>query len=259
VTERSSQLFATPLQNQCAAWAFEYVAEGADVGEIEAIASDMTSDDDAAYYEAWYSHAKLHRAKADAANRRGKTHTARYHYLRATVYASVSYKLLFGKPVDPRLSAAFKTQMSSFERALGLTRPRVEPLDVTVNGRRLSAFFCRAAGGDRRRPTIILVNGYDASVSDMYLAMGFQAVARGYHVVLVDGPGQGELLVRDGLPLTPAWERVVRPVVGAVVKRPDVDRKRLVLQLWSLGGHLCLRAATGEPRLAAVVSDPPAW
>jgi hypothetical protein len=259
VTERSSQLFATPLQNQCAAWAFEYVAEGADVGEIEAIASDMTSDDDAAYYEAWYSHAKLHRAKADAANRRGKTHTARYHYLRATVYASVSYKLLFGKPVDPRLSAAFKTQMSSFERALGLTRPRVEPLDVTVNGRRLSAFFCRAAGGDRRRPTIILVNGYDASVSDMYLAMGFQAVARGYHVVLVDGPGQGELLVRDGLPLTPAWERVVRPVVDAVVKRPDVDRKRLVLQGWSLGGHLCLRAATGEPRLAAVVSDPPAW
>jgi hypothetical protein len=259
VTERSIQLFATPLQNQFAAWAFEYVAEGADVGEIEAIASDMTSDDDAAYYEAWYSHAKLHRGKADAANRRGKTHTARYHYLRATVYASVSYKLLFGKPVDPRLSAAFKTQMSSFERALGLTRPRVEPLDVTVNGRRLSAFFCRAAGGDRRRPTIILVNGYDASVSDMYLAMGFQAVARGYHVVLVDGPGQGELLVRDGLPLTPAWERVVRPVVDAVVARPDVDRKRLVLQGWSLGGHLCLRAATGEPRVAAVVSDPPAW
>jgi dienelactone hydrolase len=77
--------------------------------------------------------------------------------------------------------------------------------------------------------------------------------------VLVDGPGQGELLVRDGLPLTPAWERVVRPVVDAVVARPDVDRKRLVLQGWSLGGHLCLRAATGEPRVAAVVSDPPAW
>jgi hypothetical protein len=259
VTQRSIQLFATPLQNQFAAWAFEYVAEGADVGEIEAIAGDMTSDDDAAYYEAWYGHAKLHRAKAEAANRRGKTHTARYHYLRATVYASVSYKLLFGKPVDPRLSAAFKTQMSSFERALGLTRPRVEPLDVTLNGHRLSAFFCRAAGGDRRRPTIILVNGYDASVSDMYLAMGFQAVARGYHVVLVDGPGQGELLVRDGLPLIPAWERVVRRVVDAVVKRPDVDRKRLVLQGWSLGGHLCLRAATGERRVAAVVSDPPAW
>jgi hypothetical protein len=107
VTQRSIQLFATPLQNQFAAWAFEYVAEGADVGEIEAIASDMTSDEDAAYYEAWYSHAKLHRAKADEAKQRGKTPTARYHYLRATVHASVSYKLLFGSrsiPACPRRS-----------------------------------------------------------------------------------------------------------------------------------------------------------
>jgi pimeloyl-ACP methyl ester carboxylesterase len=221
----------------------------------------MTSDDDAAYYQAWYSHAQRHRTKADEAQRRGKTHTARYHYLRATVYASVSYKLLFGKPVDPRLSAAFKTQMSSFEQAMALTHPPVEPLDVSLDGHRLSVFFLRAAGDQnrRRRPVVITVNGYDASVSDMYLAMGHQAVARGYHVVLVDGPGQGELLVRDGLPLIPAWERVIRPVVDAVVKRQDVDRKRLVLQGWSLGGHLCLRAATGEPRVAAVVSDPPAW
>jgi alpha-beta hydrolase superfamily lysophospholipase len=259
-TQRSIQLFATPLQNQFAAWAFEYVAEGADVGEIEAIATDMASDSDDAYYEAWYSHAKLHRAKADAAKQRGKTHTARYHYLRAVVYASVSYKLLFGKPVDPRLSAAFKTQMRSFERAMALTRPPAEPLDVKLDGHRLSAFFMRAPGsGSHRRPTIITVNGYDASISDMYLAMGHQALARGYHVVLLDGPGQGELLVRDGTTLIPAWERVVRAVVDAIVKRPDVDRKRMVLQGWSLGGHLCLRGATGEPRIAAVVSDPPAW
>ncbi len=258
---RAIQLFATPLQNQFAAWAFEYVAEGADVGEIEAIANDMASDDDGAYYDAWYLHATRHRAKADEAERQGKTHTARYHHLRATVYASVSYKLLFGKPVDPRLSTAFETQMSSFERAMALTEPPAEPMKVRLDGHRLTVLFLRAAGDDgrRRRPTIITVNGYDASVSDMYLAMGLQAVARGYHVVLVDGPGQGAPLIRDAVTLIPEWERVIRAVVDAVVARPDVDRRRLVLQGWSLGGHLCLRGATGEPRLAAVVSDPPAW
>jgi hypothetical protein len=31
--------------------------EGADVGELEAIASDMPSNDDSAYYDAWYAHA----------------------------------------------------------------------------------------------------------------------------------------------------------------------------------------------------------
>jgi hypothetical protein len=166
MTQRTIELFATPLQNQFADWAFEYVAEGADVGEIEAIANDMASDDDGAYYDAWYGHAKLHRAQADEAKRRGRDHTARYHHMRAVVYASVSYKLLFGTPVDPRLKAAFNTQLSSFEQALALSNPPAEPLDIKLDGHRLSAFFLRAQGtGRHRRPTIILVNGYDASIS----------------------------------------------------------------------------------------------
>jgi pimeloyl-ACP methyl ester carboxylesterase len=260
-SERAIQLFATPLQNQFAAWAFEYVAEGADVGEIEAIANDVTSDDDSAFFEAWYEHAIRHRAKAEEAERQGKTHTAIYHHLRAVVYASVSYKLLFGTPVDPRLSTAFETQMTSFDRAMALIDPPAEPLDVSLDGNELIVFFLRARGAapGEARPTIVMVNGYDASVSDMYLAMGVQALARGYHVVLVDGPGQGALLVRDGVPMIAEWERVVRPVVDVLVNRSDVDRERIVLQGWSLGGQLCLRAASGEPRIAAVVSDPPAW
>jgi pimeloyl-ACP methyl ester carboxylesterase len=140
-----------------------------------------------------------------------------------------------------------------------LSNPPAEPLDVTLDGRRLTTFFLRAGKDRRPRPVIITVNGYDASVSDMYLAMGHQALERGYHVVLVDGPGQGSLLVRDGVPLIPRWERVIRAVVDAVGGRSDVDRKRIVLQGWSLGGHLSLRGATGEARLAACVSDPPAW
>jgi pimeloyl-ACP methyl ester carboxylesterase len=151
--------------------------------------------------------------------------------------------------------------MTSFERAMSLGPVPAERLNVSLDGHPLEVFFLRATGAApaERRPTILMTNGYDASVSDMYLAMGQQSVARGYHVVLVDGPGQGALLIRDNLPLIPEWERVVRPVVDAVLARPDVDPTKIVLQGWSLGGHLALRAATGEPRLAAVVSDPPAW
>jgi alpha-beta hydrolase superfamily lysophospholipase len=176
-------------------------------------------------------------------------------------YASVGYKPIFGYPVDPRLSRAFETQMSSFERAMALGAVPAERLNVQLDGHQLVVFFLRAAGAGpgEKRPVILMTFGYDAIVSDMYFAMGRQAVARGYHVVLVDGPGQGALLIRDNLPLIPDWERVVRAVVDVVVARPDIDEARIVQQGWSLGGHLALRAATGEPRLAAVVSDPPAW
>ncbi len=104
-----------------------------------------------------------------------------------------------------------------------------------------------------------MTNGYDAAVSDMYFAMGRFATERGYHVVLVDGPGQGASLIDDGTSLIPDWDRVISPVVDSVVARPDVDPARIVLQGWSLGGYFSLRAAAGEPRLAAVVADPPVW
>lgn len=109
---RSVGTFATKLQNQFADWAFEYVAEGADVGEIEAIANDVADDSDGAYYDAWYGHAKQHRAQADAAERRGLDHTARYHHLRVAVYASVSYKPVrhAGRPPP---EGGFATQLSS--------------------------------------------------------------------------------------------------------------------------------------------------
>ncbi len=144
---------------------------------------------------------------------------------------------------------------------MALIEPPAEPLDVTLDGNRLVVYFLRAkdAAPGEPRPTIVMVNGYDASVSDMYLAMGLQALPRGYHVVLVDGPGQGALLVQDGVPMIAEWERVIGPVVDALVGRPDVDPARIVLQGWSLGGQLSLRGAAGEPRIAAVVSDPPAW
>lgn len=176
------------------------------------------------------------------------------------MYAGVSYRPLYGTPVDPRLKTAFNTQLDSFRKAMALNDRPAESLDVSFDGHKLTVLFLPGAGASTaRRPVVIMNNGYDAAVPDMYFAMGSFATARGYHVVLVDGPGQGAPLIRDGLTLIPDWDRVIRPVVNAVVARPDVDPAKVVLQGWSLGGYLALRAAAGEPRLAAVVADPPVW
>ncbi|MBX5442948.1 MAG: alpha/beta fold hydrolase [Solirubrobacteraceae bacterium] len=85
------------------------------------------------------------------------------------------------------------------------------------------------------------------------------AIARGYHVLLFDGPGQGRNLIRDGRPIRPDWETVVRPVIDWVLERPEVDPDRVVLAGWSFGGFLAPRAAAFEPRLAALVADPGQW
>jgi alpha-beta hydrolase superfamily lysophospholipase len=112
----------------------------------------------------------------------------------------------------------------------------------------------RRAG--ERRPLVILTNGYDATVTEMYFAAAVAVAARGYHCFFFDGPGQGELLIEQGIPMRPDWESVIRPVVDFALTLPNIDPKRIALSGWSLGGYLALRGASGEPRLAACIADP---
>ena len=109
------------------------------------------------------------------------------------------------------------------------------------------------------RPLIIFTNGYDATITDMYFASAVAASRRGYHCLLFDGPGQGEMLYEQGARLRPDWEAVIAAVVDFAVTQPIVDPVRIVLSGWSLGGHLAPRAASGEPRIAALIADPGTW
>lgn len=116
--------------------------------------------------------------------------------------------------------------------------------EALASGRELTAqgHLFRASG--EARPVVIVSNGYDGTLPETHFGIGKAAAERGYHAVLFDGPGQGALLVRDGISLVADWERVVGAVVDAIVDRGDVDRDRIALNGWSLGGHLAPRAAT---------------
>ncbi len=86
-------------------------------------------------------------------------------------------------------------------------------MEIPFEGRSLPGYFLHAAGEPQSRPAIIHIDGYDGNINEMYFAHGPAATRRGYHCLLFDGPGQGRNLIRDGLPLRPDWEVVVRAVV----------------------------------------------
>jgi alpha-beta hydrolase superfamily lysophospholipase len=136
----------------------------------------------------------------------------------------------------------------------------VAPLRIPFEGVSLPAWLIPAEGRSQEvRPLLILTNGYDATLTDMYFASAVAAARRGYHSLVFDGPGQGEMLYEHGLRLRPDWENVVRAVVDFACAQPIVDAARIALGGWSLGGFLAPRAASGEHRLAACIADPGLW
>lgn len=254
-------LFKNPMHDEFGGWAFGYMGTGGpEFGEVRAVAEAVGDGDDSAYNAAFTAAGDRLAAEADAALARGHRQSAREAYLKAAAHYTLSLHPLYGAPVDPRFLAAFRKQVAAFDAGLSLGMPAVKPVTIPFDGHALPAYLIPAEGHESEtRPLIILNGGYDSTMVDSYFASAVAASRRGYHALLFDGPGQGAMLYEQNVPLRPDWENVIRAVVDFALTQPIVDAQRIALYGWSLGGHLAPRAASAEPRLAALIADPATW
>lgn len=254
-------IFKQALHDQLGCWPLAYIPYGgADIGEILAVAAAVGEGDDSAFHDAWTAAAERFSAEAEAALAANRRDNAREWLLRASCFHAAAYHPLYGKPVDERLLSGYRKQIAAFDRAMSLSSTPVTRQRIPFEATTLPAYLIPAEHfPDEKRPLLILTNGYDATVTDLYFASAVAASRRGYHCLLFDGPGQGEMLYEQGVHLRPDWENVVRAVVDFALRQPIVDPQRIALSGWSLGGYLAPRAASGEHRLAACVADPGQW
>jgi alpha-beta hydrolase superfamily lysophospholipase len=230
---------------------------GCEIGEIKATAARIPEGDRDAWYREWTATADRLFAEAEARAAHGSRVSARYLYLRASTYYRMSYPLLYGHPTDPRVKAGYAREAEAFTHAAALFDPPIVPVVIPFAGTTLPGWFY--SGGPGTRPLIIGTNGYDETVQIMHYGHAAAAQRRGYHVLTFDGPGQGRVLIEDGVPMRPDWEKVIRVVVDFALTLPSVDPVRIALAGWSFGGYLAPRAASGEQRLAALIADPGQW
>lgn len=251
-------IFSDVLHDRLGTWPLAYIPYGAaDYGEILSIAGEVGGGDDASFHDAWTAAADRAMDEARAAETRKHFASARDMFLKASCFYGKAYHPLFGAPVDPRVVAASRRQIAAFERGLALGDEPVRPCRIRFEGASLLAYVIPAQGrASDVRPLLILTNGYDGSITDLYFSSAVAASRRGYHCLIFDGPGQGTTLIEQGMAIRPDWETVIRTVVDFALTLPTVDPDRVVLDGWSLGGYLAPRAASGEPRLAACVADP---
>jgi pimeloyl-ACP methyl ester carboxylesterase len=236
---------------------FQATYGGADFGECASTIGRIPAGDADAWHREWCATADRLAAAADECERGGHHVSAREAYLRAASYYRTAYQPLYGAPVDERLRDAFASETEAFAKAMARLEPAAELVEIPFEGGSLPGLFARC--GAEPRGTLVHTNGYDSDLTEMYFAHVPAALARGYDVLLFDGPGQGRNLIRDGLTMRGNWESVVGPVIDWVVERPEVDPARVVLVGWSFGGFLAPRAAAFEPRLAALIADPGQW
>lgn len=257
------QLYADEDMNFEALFALGGAGLNAAAGEVVTAVNQSNAPAGGATYQSFYDAfvAQGNRLTAAArdAQERGRTITARDRYLRAAQYYDQALFFVLGTSTPDAEEDVYLTMDDAWTRAAELSG--YERVEVPYDGSTLPAWFLPARDADGslasgRRPTVIVNNGSDAQFVDTYAYGGLAATQRGYHALLFEGPGQGEMLFVRKEPFRPDWEQVIGPVVDALVERSDVDAGRIALTGWSFGGELVARAAAFEDRLVAVVSDP---
>jgi hypothetical protein len=230
-----------------------------DPGKLLAVLSLIKPGDFESAWKAFHDAGLEAQALAQDASSKRHVVSAREAYLWAAGYFKASLRALDGTKDPDRMYGCWKEYAACWSAAAGLFDPPAERLEIPYGDGHLTGWFLRADNSRRRKPLVILNNGADGLENSLYADGGAGALARGYNCLIFNGPGQGDSLWERKLYFRPDWEKVITPVVDAMVRHREVDPKRIALVGVSQGGYWVPRALAFEPRIAAGVADPGVW
>lgn len=179
-----------------------------------------------------------------AASQDRKQHAAAY-------YRAAEFFMAAG---DPDKAAAYDQQAKLFREltAHDFSSGAVEEVEVPYQKGHLPAWRLAAPAGVPGKGVVVVHGGFDSYAEELYPLVR-SIPQHGYEVVFFEGPGQGSVIRRQGIPFTTEWERPVAAVLDHF-RLDDVTLLGL-----SLGGYLAPRAAAFLPRIRRVIAFDVCW
>ncbi len=223
------------------------VYQGALPGEVMSLVPRIT--DDESWRREWAEMANRCEAMAEKA---ADPVSAGNALLRASNYYRAAEFFIppAGNDLKQRISLHRKS-MASFQRALRLLKIP-HRLHCVPWGK--AAMLCYYFPGRTDKPVVYLHGGFDSTSEECYYFGGAALIARGYPVVMFEGPGQSSMIREHGIRFTPDWHKPVGSIIDFMESRePSLAGKKRILYGASMGGLLAGRAAAFEKRLDGVV------
>ena len=114
------------------------------------------------------------------------------------------------------------------------------------------------ASGAERGKTIVLLTGFDGTGEELYFQAAAAGLARGYNVLIAEGPGQaGCMRFHPELKFRPDYEKPIAAMIDFALARSEVAAERLALYGISFGGYFVTRAGEHDPRIKALIVNSP--
>jgi dipeptidyl aminopeptidase/acylaminoacyl peptidase len=202
----------------------------------------------------WRESAERHERLARRAHALGAREAATYHYDHAIEgYRMAQHPIYFDNhPVKKQLYRRLAEMVDRRSEVAGYPIERVEvPFD---DGKTISCLL-HLLPDRRKAPVVIYVPGMDQTKEVFPKAHHNIALSRGFHVLAMDGPGQGNSNLQKIRAVGDNYERAGAAVISYLMRRPEVDKKKIAIYGISMGSYWSLRLSSYDHRAAAVVSS----
>jgi dipeptidyl aminopeptidase/acylaminoacyl peptidase len=202
----------------------------------------------------WREAAARHEALARRAQAAGFNETATYHYDHAIEsYRMAQHPIYFDDhPVKIELNRKLAEMV---DRRSKVASYPIERVEVPFGGGKTISCLLHLLPDRRKAPVVIYVPGMDQTKEVFPKAYHNIALSRGFHVLAMDGPGQGSSNLQKIRAVKDSYERAGAAVIGYLEKRPEVDAKKIAIYGISMGSYWSLRLSSYDHRAAAVVSS----
>ena len=200
----------------------------------------------------WREAAEKHEALARRAHARGDRATATEHYDHAIeAYRSAQHPIFYDDhPVKKYL---YRKLDEMVDRRSEVASYPIERVEVPFDGKEISCLF-HLLPDRRKAPVVLYMAGMDQGKEVFPRAHHNIALARGFHVLSMDGPGQGSSNLKKIRAVKDNYERAGAAVISYLRSRKEVDRNKIAIYGTSLGSYWSLRLASYDHRIAAVAS-----
>lgn len=224
-----------------------------DPGEIMETLGQMKSSSERDWAIAWGNTAKKVQARADESYNEGKMVSAASAYLRAASYWRIAL-MCFSEEEDPMVVDFSRNSVFCYDRYLEISGYPGEKIQIPYEGTYLPGHFYRSPVATSKAPLLVITPGRDTWGEDTIWVYD-EALKRGIHCIVIEGPGQGTALRLQGLKFRNDWEKVVTPVIDFAETLAGIDMARVGLLGISFGGYLVPRAAAFDKRIKLCIAN----
>ncbi len=180
----------------------------------------------------------------------GHSETACDYYFRACHFYVMAAWGIFDSDNEELIWLTEKIK-DTFDKVIRYSRFPMERLEIPFEGKSIPGILTLTPGR-KKAPTILLVPGMDLHKENVTNHLNNVYVSRGMNTLAIDGPGQGESLLRKIWVDEDNYGRAGKAAIDVLVKRPEVDADKIGVHGTSMGTYWGPLIAIEDPRVKAL-------